>query len=479
MKAKLEIACWVGGLMVASAALLTVGCGDDTQQPNAVVGSGGGDAGGGGSAPGQGGVADPSGGKEPGGGGSASTGARPNVDPGGPVGPDEPNGPPQPGAGGADDGGADSPELDGVDLDDVPESAPSGCVGGFDPELGALKLELGGDVAVLRLAVHAGVIRANGVECESPAGEPARAEAVTSLQVVGTGGDETLYLDLSDETFSGCFSGDGSISVSLGGGADRVVVLGTPDQDVFQLGSDGGELVVDVSGDDRADVFIADAPSVVLSTGGEQDTVRADGAALGVEPAALPLTVYGGGNRDSLVGGAADDRLYGGIGNDWFDAGAEPAGGDTFDGGDGTDTIDFSARTKPLSLTLGGGKDDGEDGEQADVQDSVEYVYGGQAKNTITGGAAGNHLWGGPEDDVLAGGPGDDTLSGGPGNDQLSGGPGYDFLYGEEGDDDLQGGTEDDLLDGFEGADTLNGGPGDGDICVALDKGDKATACEL
>lgn len=477
MKTKLGIACWIGCLMMSSSALLVVGCGDDAKQPND---GGGGGATGGADAAAQGGDGpEQDGGAGPSGGGSSGTGARPNVDPGGPDEPDVPNEPNPPGAGGADDGGADSADFDGVSLEDVSESAPAGCVGGFDPELGALLLEVGGDAPVVHVAVHAGVVQANGVDCESAAGDPVKASDVVRLEISGSGGDDAVYLDLSDETFEGAFAGEGLISISLGAGADRVAVLGTVDEDVFQLGTDGDALLIDVTGDDRADVSIEGAPAVLLSTGGEEDFVIADGAALGVAPAALPLTVYGGGNRDSLVGGAASDALFGGIGNDWFDAAAAPAGGDTFDGGEGLDTIDFSARVAPLTLTLGAGKDDGEAGEEADVRDNIENVYGGQAKNDITGGANDNHVWGGPEDDVLAGGAGNDTLSGGAGDDEISGGPGYDFLYGEEGDDDLQGGAEDDLLDGFEGTDTLNGGPGDGDICVIIDKADKASACEL
>jgi Ca2+-binding RTX toxin-like protein len=255
------------------------------------------------------------------------------------------------------------------------------------------------------------------------------------------------------------------------------VVLGTLGKDDFALGSAAGDLVLDVTGDARADVTVEGAPSVLISTGGEQDSVRADGVALGLDPATMSLSLYGGGNRDALIGGAADDALFGGLGNDWFDAGEQPAGGDAFDGGEGFDTIDFSARTAALTITLGVGKDDGEAGEQADLADSLEAVYGGQAKNAITGGDNDNWLWGGPDDDVLAGGKGNDWLSGGDGNDQLSGDEGSDTLYGDAGDDALLGGAGDDNLDDDKlGKNTLDGGPGDGDICPI---GVKSTNCEL
>src|SRR6185369_12452875 len=228
-------------------------------------------------------------------------------------------------------------------------------------------------------------------------------------------------------------------------GADRVTLLGTNETDHIHLGSDAGALVFDLNADDRVDLTISGAPQIVISTGGKPDEVHADGVALGVDPAELPLSIYGGGSRDQLVGGAGADNLFGGIGNDWFDAGAKPAGADTFDGGDGNDTVDFSARTAPLLISMGADGGDGEAGENASVTASVEDLYGGQDSNAINGGPASGWIWGGPLADVIDGGGGEDVLIGGEGNDRLSGGDGADTLYGEEGDDELLGGPGDDL----------------------------------
>lgn len=475
METKLGLTCMLSSLLV-SASLLAVACGDDSKPAGTDGGLAGAAAGGEGNTDSNaGGTKSTSANQGGDGSGNAtSTGARPNVDPGGP---DGPGGPDMPGAGG---GGQDSPDFDGVDLSDVSETAPSGCVGGFDPELGKLALAIGGDAPVVRLAVHEGVVQANGVDCESADAQPALASQVLALQVSGSAGDDVLYLDLSDEAFSGCFGADGTISVDLGEGADRLVILGTSGADVIHGGVDMGTSVFDLSGDDRADLSIVGAPAVSISTGAKSDEVRCDGAALDLEPVAIPLSIYGGGAGDKLVGGAGADALFGGIGHDWFDAGATPSGADTFDGGDGRDTIDYSARTAPLTITLSGGADDGEGGEQADVSESVENVYGGQAKNQITGGSGDNWFWGGPEDDTLDGGPGDDMLSGAEGNDDLSGGAGNDTLWGDEGDDDLNGGVDDDLLDGGGGKDTLDGGASDGDICSGVEpKNDKVSGCEL
>ncbi|HVY27898.1 MAG TPA: calcium-binding protein [Polyangiaceae bacterium] len=472
METKLGLTCLFGSWMLASS-LLVAACGDDSKpssrQDPAAAGAASGGADGtdvGGADSGNAAHAGD------GSGNAASMGARPNVDPGGHDGPDTPD---QPGAGG---GGADAPDFDGVDLTDVSEMPPGGCVGGFDPKLGTLAIEVGGDASVVRLAVHDGVVQANGVDCESEAGDPAKADQVLTLQVSGGTGDDSLYLDLSEGAFAGCLSAEGAISVDLGEGKDRVTVLGTNGADVIHAGSDGSTVVIDLSNDERIDLSISGAPALTFSTGAKDDEVRCDGAALKVDAVAIPVALYGGGARDKLVGGAAADRLFGGIGNDWFDAGEAPSGADSFDGGDGTDTIDFSARTQPLTVTLGQGADDGEDGEDVDVSGSVENIYGGQAKNQITGSAGNDTIWGGPEDDVVDGGEGDDTLVGGKGNDSLTGSAGNDYIYGEEGDDELDGGADDDLLDGGEGKNTLNGGASDGDICIGT-KVDKATGCEL
>jgi hypothetical protein len=484
MQSRLKLSCVMGCWLLATSTLVVVvGCGDDSS-PNGDAASSAGawssEAGGPGTEPGgaqggtgEGGMAPDNPGQKPDRGGTSS-GAHPTVDPGGPMAPD-PVGP----AGGApSDGGEDSPDFDGVDLSDVSADAPSGCVGGFDRDAGTLAIDVDAVAPVVRLAVHAGVVQANGVDCESDSGDPAKADEVLSLSVTGGAGAQVVYLDLSDEPFSGCFADGGAISIALGAGSDRVTLLGTTEADVIHAGSDAGNLVLDVNGDDRADVTIDGAPELVISTGGKADEVNADGVALGVEPVAISLTLYGGGSRDLLIGGKAADHLFGGIGNDWFDAGAAPAGADVFDGGDGFDTIDFSARTQPLTITMAGGADDGEDGEQADVTSSVENLYGGQKANTITGGPGSNFIWGGPEDDVIDGGDGSDWLMGGEGNDTLTGGPGDDYLYGELGDDVLDGGAGDDLLSDSEGKNSLNAGPGDGDICVEAKPG-KSPGCEL
>jgi Ca2+-binding RTX toxin-like protein len=489
MESKLKLSWVMGCLLLATSALAVVGCGEDSKGSNGSPTDSGGASSAEGGAEGSqtagadsgandgGGTSGKGNGEDPERGGTSS-GARPSVDPGGPEAPD-PGGP----AGGADgadgaDGGEDSLDFEGVDLSDVSADAPSGCVGGFDRDAGTLTIEVDDGAPVVRLAVHAGVVQANGVDCESESGEPAKADEVRSLSVTAGAGAQALYLDLSDEPFSGCLAEMGRISIALGAGNDRFSLLGTNEADVIHLGTDAGQLLLDVDGDDRADVSVEGEPQIVISTGAKGDEVRADGSGLGVDPVAFAVALYGGGSGDVLVGGAAADRLFGGIGHDWFDAGAAPAGADTFDGGEGEDTLDFSARTEPLTITIGGGADDGEAGEQIDVTDGVENLYGGQGPNQITGGPNANEIYGGPQDDVIDGGDGGDWLVGGPGNDQLLGGLGDDTLWGEADDDELDGGPGDDYLTDQEGSNAIDAGLGDGDIC-SLAPGKTGVGCEL
>src|SRR6478609_8089749 len=290
MEPKLKLACVMGCLMMSTSTLLVAGCGDDSAKSSStpergdggaasttggtdsvpLAGADSGDTGG--TRPGHGGSTGKGGSDGSGGttdkGGSDGNGARPTVDPNG--GSDNP-GPDMPGAGGVD-GGEDSLDFDGVDLSDVPEDAPTGCVGGFDPATGTLAIEIA--ASVVRLAVPDGVIQANGVDCESEAGDPARADQVGSLSVSGSAGDDTLYLDASEGAFSAALAADGAISVALGGGNDRVSVLGTNDADVIFVGSDADQLVVDLNGDARVDLTVDGSPAIVISTGAKKDEVH-------------------------------------------------------------------------------------------------------------------------------------------------------------------------------------------------------------
>jgi Ca2+-binding RTX toxin-like protein len=375
--------------------------------------------------------------------------------------------------------GADGPGYDGVELDELGfTDPPEGCLGGFDPDSGKLELTLDAKVKGVLVAVAEGVVTANGVACESAKGVPASTDAMTTLSILGSAGDERVYVDGASDFGASLIGPDGDLDLDLGEGDDELVVLGSDGSDLIYLGTEGEAIWVDFSGDAEADIRATGVERALVSTGPKPDAVLADGAALGIAPLSIPLKLFGGGANDFLLGGAADDELHGGVGNDTLDAGDDAGGADHYDGGPGEDLVDYAARVAGVVVTLPGIADDGEAGEGDDVSSSVEDVRGAQGPNTIAGSAQGNRIWGGPSIDVIQGGDGDDFIYGDAGDDDLQGGNGDDFIYGEGGDDTLSGDVGDDLLDGYPGKNVVDGGLGDGDICL-ITRNDKGTACEL
>ena len=223
-------------------------------------------------------------------------------------------------------------------------------------------------------------------------------------------------------------------------------------------------------------------------TGNRFQTIRMGDGADEVRTALVPddMIVDGGGGNDRLqsgtgfdqmIGGTGDDELTnqggndtmtGGDGNDTFAVaiGAPTttmrgeAGNDTlrstrtdgatlFDGGPGSDTADYSARSDALSLSTTFGitttPDDGAAGEGDDL-DNVETLIGGSAGDTLQVSAS--PLLSTPPriTFVLRGNGGADTLrvsgrltanlDAGLGTDSVSGGAAADRIFSREGEVD-------------------------------------------
>ena len=240
-----------------------------------------------------------------------------------------------------------------------------------------------------------------------------------------------------------------------------------------------------------------------------------------------------------IVGGADADYIDGGDGNDTADYSSSIAGinvnlftgfnsdGDTLvsienitgskfddvlsgnalgnilDGGDGVDTVDYSASTAAVAIDLTTHTAKGGFALN-DTLSNIENLVGSAFNDTLTGNEFANLFDGGAGSDALQGWAGDDTLNGGAGNDRLYGGLGADHLNGGDGvdtadytfsseavtvslvsntgtggdaqgdilsgienltgsafDDTLTGDNNANRLVGGEGADHLNGGGGD------------------
>jgi Ca2+-binding RTX toxin-like protein len=244
-------------------------------------------------------------------------------------------------------------------------------------------------------------------------------------------------------------------------------------------GGDGDDYLDGGEGYDRAGFFgAATGVHVDLRLQGEaQDTGQGMDTLVNIE------NLSGTSFADTLIGDDADnlilpsggdgDRLFGMGGDDTF---ALVFGGSgIFNGGDGSDSVQFSSNgaggLSALTVDL---SDSGEQDTGAGLFTfkDIENVSGSdfdESNDLLTGSSAANILAGALADDVLTGARGDDLLLGdgsigtdwpiglsgpaavlyegaGEGADTLDGGAGADTLVGGGGGDDLSGGAGKDVL---------------------------------
>ena len=247
--------------------------------------------------------------------------------------------------------------------------------------------------------------------------------------VYGDGGDDTIDGEAGSDTLVG---GAGDDKLNGGAGNDRIYgglgedrIDGGADNDSL-YGEAGDDLILGGSGDDIID-------------GGADDDV-----------------IFGDAGNDTIIGGLGNDTIKGGAGNDTFVITSTADGRDSYDGGEGIDTLDYTAGSTAVNLTL----KDGVTTYQTDTIENVENVIGGSANDKLTGNSLDNVLTGNAGDDTLKGGAGNDTLDGGAGIDNLDGGADNDTLLGGAGDDILKGGAGNDGITGGAGSDALTGGAG-------------------
>ena len=129
----------------------------------------------------------------------------------------------------------------------------------------------------------------------------------------------------------------------------------------------------------------------------------------------------GGSGNDSLQGGTGGDSELGGSGDDLVHQGPTPNGGDTLDGQDGFDTLDYGARANSLRIDVNGLRDDGEisANERDNVRAGFDRVVAGAGSDTIGGRDQTEEIYGNGGGDVIEGRRGDDRIDGGPGIDQI------------------------------------------------------------
>ena len=295
--------------------------------------------------------------------------------------------------------------------------------------------------------------------------------------VIGSNLADTL---VGDENVNSLL-GNGGNDILIGGlGADVLLgqgdndtILGGLDSDVIYGGSLSGVTHTD-SGNDTVDYsYITDGTAIDADlsrddsdsdTNNEQE-IRVVGTPTSYDSLEGIENVIGTRNNDIIKG--SDDFsevniLDGYSGNDTFIA---SQGVDSFLGGDGTDTLDFSnidvnnvgENRVIVDLGLGQATDDGyqNGGAVVDTISDIEIVIGTNGDDQLRGSSENNTLTGGAGDDTINGVDGTNLLQGGDDNDSIYGGIGVDTLEGGIGNDVLQGGDNNDILTAGDGDDIL------------------------
>jgi Ca2+-binding RTX toxin-like protein len=266
----------------------------------------------------------------------------------------------------------------------------------------------------------------------------------------GGAGTDTIDGNLGDDVVA-CSAESLQDSISDSGGGTEVFDCSALGFGISYGAGSGIDRVIGTSFDDA----LSGAPQ--LDGGAGNDTLTAPGSG---------GTLTGGAGNDTLRGGAAADVLDGGDGADTLDGGdgddvlAGGPGGDVLRGGGGSETISYADRGGPVTVTRGGGADDGQVGEGDDVGADIETIVGSPFADSLSTGSTGATVSGGGGNDVLIGSPVVDAFDGGPGNDRLVSGGGNDVLAGGDGDDTLVAGPGVDQVAGDAGNDVLDGGAG-------------------
>ncbi|TSD82950.1 hypothetical protein FFK22_040315, partial [Mycobacterium sp. KBS0706] len=241
----------------------------------------------------------------------------------------------------------------------------------------------------------------------------------------------TLFGTSGNETISGTGTTDtiyGGSTTSPNGTGNDTINAGNGDDVVY--GGDGDD---SLNGESQNDTLIGGAGNDSLNGGSGTDTVdySQDGGSGAVTVNLATGTATDSfGNTDTL---SSIENIIGTALNDTIVANVSNFTDNSFNGGAGTDTVDYSASSNALTVNLGTGSATGT-GIGTDTLTSIEIVRTGSGNDTLTAAAAGSTLIAGIGTDQLNGGSGNDTLVGGSGNDTLSGNGGTDTAdYSQDG----------------------------------------------
>ena len=274
------------------------------------------------------------------------------------------------------------------------------------------------------------------------------------------------FLDDTNQSVTvGAFSSSGVplnsnavVTIDTGAGASGV--------DLFQT-ADGRFIVTwqDAAGDVRAE--IVDVRSTDASIGNSPVQVGLQsGSTFTTDDVAYFFAMYGNDVITENTGSTLTGRLFDlGDGSDQMVPTADFADGNRYEGGTGTDSIDFDqlpASVGGITVDLAAGTATSLANPNLSITiDSFENAQGTNSDDTLLGDAGANTLSGAGGNDTLNGGNGADRLFGISGNNLLLGNAGNDLLTAGSNASELRGGIGNDILTGSTEADTLIGGAGD------------------
>lgn len=265
------------------------------------------------------------------------------------------------------------------------------------------------------------------------------------------GANESIFFD-TETTFISIEEIDAqNQEIRLGNGTtiDFTNIVLTDVVDIFA--SNTHDNVTGSAGDD---VILGRNGNDIIDGGEGNDTIEAG---------ANDDTVTGGEGDDIIRGGSGVDVLNGNNGNDIFQISGTEGIDDTFNGGDGidtllnitTNTITFDSETTFNSIEI---LDGNNEIVQVSANTTIDFSPIASTVNVLRfqGNNGGNETITGTQvDDIIFGQNGNDILNGGEGNDTLNGGNNDDILTGGNGNDILVGGGGVDILNGDAGNDVF------------------------
>lgn len=199
----------------------------------------------------------------------------------------------------------------------------------------------------------------------------------------------------------------------IDGGSGNDVLIGGLGNDLF-FGGQGSDTIDGGEGIDTLDYGDRSAAIRIALRGSSVSWVSVDGR--NEDSIKNIESLISGKGRDILIGDLNNNLLMSGAGDDLVRGGQ---GDDILNGGDGIDTVDFSDKSRDISVAL---NDISQAvsvviGSENDVISNFENITGGSGNDRFAGNSASNTLLGGLGDDVLIGYGGADILTGGAGRD--------------------------------------------------------------